>query len=419
MAETAIDILKKPGTAGLFESRTHVDHSLETLEHILVMMKIQNGEIADYFTKVADFLEIEGANPFRVRAYRNAARTITGLAHSIAELIAAESDLTQLSGIGKELDEKIREIVRTGRLAKLEELESRLPPGLHQVLKIPGLGPRKVKALYHALKIQDLEDLKKAAREGRVRTIEGFGLKTEERILKDIQRLIHSENRTPWFTAEAIARTLTEFLKQDQLLADITVAGSFRRRKETVGDLDILISCRNASAVMNSFTAYEGVERVISQGDTRASIVLRSGLQVDLRVVPQESYGAALHYFTGSKAHNIAVRRLAQKKGMKINEYGVFKNGKRVFEYAEAKELNDFLKKAFRHFKPGYAKFFKMDDISKLGSLPGLESKDDKNQIQKTLKLSQQHLRLITREAKNRSIKLGEQLRRIGQVPSS
>ncbi|MGB5617875.1 MAG: helix-hairpin-helix domain-containing protein, partial [Desulfobacterales bacterium] len=237
MAETAIDILKKPGTAGLFESRTHGDHSLETLEHILVMMKIQNGEIADYFTKVADFLEIEGANPFRVRAYRNAARTITGLAHSITELIAAESDLTQLSGIGKEINEKIREIVRTGRLAKLEELESRLPPGLHQVLKIPGLGPRKVKALYHALKIQDLEDLKKAAREGRVRTIEGFGLKTEERILKDIQRLIHSENRTPWFTAEAIARTLTEFLKQDQLLADITVAGSFRRRKETVGDL--------------------------------------------------------------------------------------------------------------------------------------------------------------------------------------
>ena len=194
-----------------------------------------------------------------------------------------------MSGIGKELNEKIKEIVRTGRLAKLEELESRLPPGLHQVLKIPGLGPRKVKALYHALNIKGLDDLKRAAREGRVRTIEGFGLKTEEGILKNIDRLSHSENRTPWFTAEAIARTLTEHLKQDQPLADITVAGSFRRRKETVGDLDILISSRNGSAVMKSFTAYEGVERVISQGDTRASIVLRSGLQVDLRVVPQES----------------------------------------------------------------------------------------------------------------------------------
>ncbi|MGD8971613.1 MAG: nucleotidyltransferase domain-containing protein, partial [Desulfobacterales bacterium] len=285
---------------------------------------IQNNEIADYFTKVADFLEIEGANPFRVRAYRNAAQTITGLAHSIAELIAAESDLTQLSGIGKELDEKIREIVRTGRLAKLEELENRLPPGLHQVLKIPGLGPRKVKALYHALNIKGLDDLKRAAREGRVRTIEGFGLKTEEGIPKNIDRLSRSEKRTPWFTAEAIARTLTEHLKQDQPLADITVAGSFRRRKETVGDLDILISSRNGSAVMKSFTAYEGVERVISQGDTRASIVLRSGLQVDLRVVPQESYGAALHYFTGSQAHNIAIRRIGQQKGFKINEYGVF-----------------------------------------------------------------------------------------------
>ena len=294
------------------------------------MVMIQNSEIADYFTKVADFLEIEGANPFRVRAYRNAARTITGLAHSIAELIAAESDLTQLSGIGKELNEKIREIVRTGRLAKLEELENRLPPGLHQVLKIPGLGPRKVKVLYHALKIKGLDDLKKAAREGRVRTIEGFGLKMEEGILKNIDRLNHSEKRTPWFTAEAIARMLSEYLKQDQLVSDITVAGSFRRRKETVGDLDILISCRNAAAVMKSFTDYEGVDRVISQGDTRSSIVLRSGLQVDLRVVPEKSYGAALHYFTGSQAHNIAIRRIGQQKGLKVNEYGVFTGSRRT-----------------------------------------------------------------------------------------
>jgi len=291
---------------------------------------IQNDEIADYFTKVADFLEIEGANPFRVRAYRNAARTITGLAHNIADLIAAESDLTNLSGIGKELNQKIREIVRTRRLAKLEELENRLPPGLHQVLKIPGLGPRKVKVLYHTLKIQGLEDLKKAAREGRVRTIDGFGQKTEEKILKDIQRLMHSEKRTPWFTAEAVARTLTEYLRQDHLLENVTVAGSFRRRKETVGDLDILIACRNAPAVMNAFTAYEGVERAISQGDTRSSIVLRSGLQVDLRIVPQESYGAALHYFTGSQAHNIAIRRIGQQKGLKINEYGVFSGSRRT-----------------------------------------------------------------------------------------
>ena len=290
---------------------------------------IQNRDIADIFTKVADFLEIEGANPFRVRAYRNAARTVAGLAQSISELIAAESDLTQLSGIGKELDEKIREIVHTGRLAKLEELENRLPAGLHQVLKIPGLGPRKVKVLYHALNIKGLDDLKKAAREGRVRTLEGFGRKTEEGILKNIDRLSHSEIRTPWFTAEAIARSLTDYLKQDQLVPDITVAGSFRRRKETVGDLDILISCRKADAVIKSFTAYESVDRVISHGDTRSSIVLRSGLQVDLRVVPEKSYGAALHYFTGSQAHNIAIRRIGQQRGLKINEYGVFIGSRR------------------------------------------------------------------------------------------
>ena len=287
---------------------------------------IQNRDIADIFTKVADFLEIEGANPFRVRAYR----TVAGLAQSISELIAAESDLTQLSGIGKELDEKIREIVHTGRLAKLEELENRLPAGLHQVLKIPGLGPRKVKVLYHALNIKGLDDLKKAAREGRVRTLDGFGRKTEEGILKNIDRLSHSEIRTPWFTAEAIARSLTDYLKQDQLVSDITVAGSFRRRKETVGDLDILISCRKADAVIKSFTAYESVDRVISQGDTRSSIVLRSGLQVDLRVVPEKSYGAALHYFTGSQAHNVAIRRIGQQRGLKINEYGVFTGSRRT-----------------------------------------------------------------------------------------
>ncbi|MGW8186123.1 MAG: helix-hairpin-helix domain-containing protein, partial [Desulfobacterales bacterium] len=331
VAEPAIHILQKARSCrAFFVSMAWRYHALEALGRVLVMLIIQNGEIAEYFTKVADFLEIEGANPFRIRAYRNAARTITGLANSITELIAAESDLTQLSGIGKELSEKIREIVRTGRLAKLEELENRLPPGLHQVLKIPGLGPRKVKALYHTLNIKGLEDLKKAAQEGRVRTIEGFGQKTEEKILKDIQRLIHSEKRTSWFTAEAIARTLTDYLKQNHRLADITTAGSFRRRKETVGDLDILISCRNASAVMNSFTAYEGVESVISKGDTRSSIVLRSGLQVDLRVVPQESYGAALHYFTGSQAHNIAIRRIGQQKGLKINEYGVFSGSRRM-----------------------------------------------------------------------------------------
>jgi DNA polymerase (family 10) len=331
VAEPASDILQKARSCrAFFVSVAGRDHTLGALGRIVVLVMIQNGEIAEYFTKVADFLEIEGANPFRVRAYRNAARTITGLANSITELIAAESDLTQLSGIGKELSEKIREIVRTGRLAKLEELENRLPPGLHHVLKIPGLGPRKVKALYHALKIKGLEDLKKAAQEGRVRTIEGFGQKTEEKILKDIQRLIQSEKRTSWFTAEAIARPLTDYLQQDHRLADITTAGSFRRRKETVGDLDILISCRNASAVMNSFTAYEGVESVISKGDTRSSIVLRSGLQVDLRVVPQESYGAALHYFTGSQAHNIAIRRIGRQKGLKINEYGVFSGSRRM-----------------------------------------------------------------------------------------
>lgn len=290
-------------------------------------MPIQNKHIVETLTRLADLLEIEGANPFRIRAYRTAARTISGLARNVAELLTESDDLTHLTGIGKELDEKIKEIVRTGKLAKLQEIERRLPAGLHQILKIPGLGPRKVKVLYDNLHIENVADLEQCAREGRIRKLDGFGSKTEARILEEIGRLSQIDTRMPWITAESVTRSLVDYLKREKAVADIAVAGSFRRRRETVGDLDILVTGPAAAAIMDRFVAYEDTERIVSRGDTRASIILRSGLQVDLRVVPPKSFGAALHYFTGSQAHNIAVRRIGQQMGLKINEYGVFKGG--------------------------------------------------------------------------------------------
>jgi DNA polymerase (family 10) len=293
-------------------------------------MNIRNTDISELFNKTADFLEISGANPFRTRAYRNAARTIASLAHSVSDLLNEDADLTRLSGIGKELDEKIKEIIRTGKLAKLEELEKQVPASLHHVLKIPGLGPRKVKALYDNLGIRSIEELKQAAREERIRKLAGFGKKSEERILKDIRRLDRYETRTLWIAAENIARSLTDYLKLGETFEPYEITGSFRRRKETVRDLDILVASQDAQTIMDRFVLFDHVDEVIAQGETRSAIRLRSGFQVDLRVVGAKSFGAALHYFTGSQAHNIAIRRLGKQKGLKINEYGVFDSHRRV-----------------------------------------------------------------------------------------
>jgi DNA polymerase (family 10) len=293
-------------------------------------MPIHNNDIVKNFNKVADLLEIKGANPFRVRAYRNAARTIGSLSKNMADMIAEDKALTDFSGIGKDLAEKIKEIVDTGKLSQLTALEKVLPPGLQDLLRIPGLGPKKVKALYETLDIGDLSSLKKAAQEQKIRKLEGFGAKTEASILEEIKRRSWGKARTQWVVAEEIARAYVDYLKKDDAIKDVTLAGSYRRGKETVGDLDILVTVKRGTDIMAHFVGYEDVDHVISRGETRSSVVLRTGMQVDLRVVPQVAYGSALHYFTGSKAHNITVRKLAQKKGMKINEYGVFKNDKRI-----------------------------------------------------------------------------------------
>jgi DNA polymerase (family 10) len=293
-------------------------------------MPIHNADIAAAFEEIADLLEIQGANPFRVRAYRNAARTVGELGRNVAAMLEDGRELPKLPGIGADLAAKIHEIAETGKCSLLERLHRELPPAVTELLKIPGLGPKRVKALYHDLDVQTLEQLHRAARDGRIHELPGFGEKTEQRILQSVEVHAAASRRFKLAVAGQYAEALTAFLQKVQGVKQVVVAGSFRRMRETVGDLDILVTAEAGSPVMERFTGYDEVREVLSAGHTRASVVLRSGIQVDLRVVGEESYGAALHYFTGSKAHNIAIRRLAQERGLKINEYGVFRGDARI-----------------------------------------------------------------------------------------
>ena len=305
-------------------------------------MPIHNSEVADVFSRIADLLEIEGANQFRVRAYRKAARTIRGYPRSMADLLDEGQDLTELSGIGDDLAGKIEEIVRTGGLRQLDEIEQRTPAGLAQMLKVEGLGPKRVQQLYEELGITSLDQLEEAAKSGQIRELDGFGPKIEENILQELSRKDLEEERTRLNVAEEMARPLVAYLEDIEGVERVQVAGSYRRRKETVGDLDVLAISEAGRETIQRFVDYEDVDEIVSQGGTRSTVVFRSGLQVDVRVVPRESYGAALFYFTGSKDHNIALRNLALDQGLKVNEYGVFRDEERI-----AGETEDEIYKLF------------------------------------------------------------------------
>lgn len=294
-------------------------------------MPIHNSEIAERLNELATLLEIEGANEFRVRAYRTAARNVGTMSESVASMVEEGKDLSKLPGLGKDLARKVEQIAQTGSLEQLEELKERIPTGLIELAEVEGLGPKRVGAIYQRLQIQSLDALERAAREGQIRELPGFGAKTEQSILEEIERKrARGPKRTKLSVAEELVQPLLDYLGKVQGVVRVDAAGSYRRRRETVGDLDVLVSRDTKSDVMDRFVSYEDVDHVVSKGETRSSVVMRFGLQVDLRVVGEESYGAALHYFTGSKDHNIAVRKLGLKKDLKINEYGVFHGDERI-----------------------------------------------------------------------------------------
>jgi DNA polymerase (family X) len=293
-------------------------------------MPVHNADIAVIFDEIADLLEIEGDNPFRIRAYRTAARTLRDLGREVTGMLAQGEDLTELPGIGEDLAAKIQEIIETGTTPLLGKLRKKVPPALTELLHIPGLGPKRVKALYHELDVQTVEQLQRAALDGRIRTLPGFGQKTEQHISQAVKARADTATRFKLAVAAQYADALVAYLKQAPGVKHVVVAGSYRRAKETVGDLDILVTAHPNSPVLDRFLTYGEVAEVIAKGTTRAAVRLASQLQVDLRVVPEESYGAALHYFTGSKAHNIAIRELGQQRDLKINEYGVFKDSRHI-----------------------------------------------------------------------------------------
>lgn len=300
------------------------------LGHCGGIMFIHNADIASVFSEIADLLEIQGANQFRVRAYRSAARTIGGLATNVQTLLDEPHALTDLPGIGADLAGKIGEIVATGTCALREQLHADLPPLLHQLLTVPGLGPKRVRRLYEECQVQTLDQLAEAARSGRISRIRGFGRKTEQRITDALQARRSKARRFLLADAERIAAPLLAHLRSSAKAQRVELAGSLRRARDTVGDLDLLACSSAPDAVVRQFTSFGDVAQIGAQGGTRASVMLRQGMQVDLRVIPNASFGSALLYFTGSQAHNIALRKLAQEQHLKMNEYGLFAGTRQI-----------------------------------------------------------------------------------------
>ena len=285
-----------------------------------------NAEIAAAFDQVADLLEFKGENPFRVRAYRNAARTIGDLPRQVAEILDGPgAKLTDIAGIGKDLAEKIQALVDTRKLPMLEELRAEIPESVLAILRIPGLGPKRAALLYRELEVKTLDQLREACESHRVQELKGFGAKMEATILDGIGIAAEADRRFLWAEADQFVQDILAHMRPLEAIERIEPAGSYRRGKETVGDLDFLVVADDAGAVMDHFAAYPGRQQTLARGGTKMVIRLANGCQVDLRVVGAESFGAALQYFTGSQAHNIELRGLAKDRKMKINEYGVFR----------------------------------------------------------------------------------------------
>jgi len=289
---------------------------------------MENMEIASVLKEFGDLLEIKGSNPFRIRAYRNAVRTINDLTLPLAVMVETGEDLTDLPGIGKEMASHIRELVEWGELLALEELGEEVPRTLTDLIRLDGVGSKKAKRLWDELGVTSVDELDGALKEDRVAALEGFGKKSAGKMARSIQDFRKHQGRFLLSEADLLIKPVIRYLEGIAGVERVAVAGSYRRRQETVGDIDLLAVCEEGrNEVMASFQAYPGAVRVEAAGDTRGRILLRSGLPVDIRIIPRESFGAALHYFSGSKEHNVAIRTLGVRKGLKINEYGVFSDG--------------------------------------------------------------------------------------------
>ena len=308
---------------------------------------MDNKEIAHVLEEIADLLEIKAENPFKVRAYHNGARVVDGMSEDVARF-AQEGKLREIKGIGEGLAEIITELVKTGQSRYHRELKKSLPLGVLDMLGIPGLGPKRAKILYEKLKIKSISELESACQENRLLKLEGFGEKSQSKILEAIKHRKKTEGYFLISQAVSESEKFVKFLKKSKDIIRIEVAGSLRRHKEIVHDIDILISAKKSKPIHEAFTKYPLVDQVLAKGETKSSVILKSGIQVDLRTVTDPEFPYALYHFTGSKEHNVATRTFAKRMGLKISEYGIFK-GKRL---VPCKDETDIFKILGLHYIP-------------------------------------------------------------------
>jgi DNA polymerase (family 10) len=291
---------------------------------------MENKDVAKVFNEIADALEITGGDQFKIRAYRKAAMNIEDLSRRLEDIYNEnKKDLTEVPGVGKSIAKKIEELFKKGEVKKHKRLLKKVSPELLELTQVTGIGPKHLKILMDELNVKNAKDLEKVCRQHKARELEGFGEKTEKKILEALKEYRRSEGRIKLEQAFSYAESLSDYLKKGKDRIDkLEIAGSLRRGVETIGDIDILVSARSTLKVMDKFTKYPEIKEVLSKGKSKSSVVLKSGLRVDLENVKKNEFGSSLIYFTGSKAHNIHIRKIAKSKGYKINEYGVFK-GKR------------------------------------------------------------------------------------------
>lgn len=312
------------------------------------MAVVDKEAVVEILEEIAVLLELKNENIFKIRAYHNAARVLEGQPEDLKTLIDT-GKLEELKGIGPAISEKVRELFSKGKLKYYEDLKKSFPEGIHNLLQIQGLGPKRVKILYEKLKVKSLGELEKACRENRLLNLDGFGAKTQENILQGIQRLKKSAGQFLISTAQKEARRFVDYLKKQKGIQQIEIAGSIRRHKEVVKDIDILVSAQDPKKIHDAFVKYPETLNVIAHGDTKSSITLKSGINCDLRTVSEKEFPFALYYFTGSKEHNVELRTIAKRAGCKINEYGLFK-GKRLVPCRDEAEI--FKKFGFHYVPP-------------------------------------------------------------------
>ncbi len=329
---------------------------------------------AKMLEEIGVFLELRGENPFKSRAYYNAARTVEMMGEEELRRLVQEDKLKDVKGIGAALNEKIKEYVLTGELPYYEELKASVPEGLMEMLRVPGLGPRKVRALYDMLEVSSLAELEYACRENRLVGLKGFGPKTQENILEGIELLRRYEGQFFYNEAFQAATTLVAELNEYPALDQLSLAGSIRRCREIVKDIDLVASTGNPAGLGEFFSKLARVDEVIAQGDTKVSVRLDEGINVDLRVVKKEEYPFALHHFTGSKEHNTAMRHRAKAMGLKINEYGIFRNGE-ALKCSSETEFFEIL--GLRYIEPELRENYGEIEAAEKDALPTLVEKDD------------------------------------------